>query len=80
MESNGSVEIGYGIFDEFRKKGFASEAVEGVVKWAMEQPEIKQIEAETDPNNIASQKVLAKCGFVATGVTGEEGPRYIRVN
>ena len=80
LESNGSVEIGYGIFDEFCNKGFASEAVEAVVKWAMEQSDIKQIEAEADPNNIASQKVLAKCGFVATGVIGEEGPRYIRVN
>lgn len=80
LESNGSVEIGYGIYDEYRKKGFATEAVEAVVKWAMEQPEINQIEAEADPDNIASQNVLAKCGFIPTGVIGEEGPRYIRIN
>ena len=34
------------------------------------------IEAETEPENAASQRVLEKCGFVATGKNGEEGPRF----
>ena len=38
---------------------------------------MKAVEAETDINNAASQKVLEKCGFKATGTIGEEGPRYI---
>ena len=28
-------------------------------------------------SNIASQRVLAKTGFVSNGVTGEEGPRFV---
>ena len=34
------------------------------------------IEAEAEVGNLASQRVLAKCGFVPNGKTGEEGPRY----
>ena len=35
------------------------------------------VEAEADPENAASQKVLENCGFHATGEIGEEGPRFI---
>ena len=34
-------------------------------------------EAETAADNVASQRVLARVGFEATGETGEEGPRYV---
>ena len=37
-----------------------------------------RVEAETEPDNAASQRVLAKCGFVPNGIVGEEGPRYVR--
>ena len=39
-------------------------------------PEVFAVEAEADPENVASQKVLEKCGFQATGEIGEEGPRF----
>ena len=32
---------------------------------------------DSDPDNAASQRVLEKCGFLATGEIGEEGPRFI---
>lgn len=35
------------------------------------------VEAETAPDNKASQRVLEKCGFVPDGTTGEEGPRFV---
>jgi len=31
----------------------------------------------TDPDNKASQRVLAKAGFIANGVMGLEGPRFV---
>ena len=70
-------EIGYGILDEFQGHGYAIEAVSLAIKWAFEHPEIVAVEAETDPDNAASQRVLMKCGFVANGEIGEEGPRFI---
>ena len=75
--SGGAVEIGYGISEEYRGRGYASEAVKTVSAWALDKPEVAAVEAETDPENRASQKVLAKAGFLPTGTTGEEGPRFI---
>ena len=70
-------EIGYGILDEFQGQGYATEAVKLALKWAFNHPEVVAVEAESDPDNTASQRVLEKCGFLATGAIGEEGPRFI---
>ena len=36
----------------------------------------EQMEAETDAENAASQRVLEKYGFRPNGTFGEEGPRF----
>lgn len=77
IDENGIVEIGYGILPEYEGKGFATEAVFAAVDWAIKQPEVTRIEAETDFENIASRKVLEKCGFHANGSIGVEGPRFV---
>ncbi|MBQ9510128.1 MAG: GNAT family N-acetyltransferase [Clostridia bacterium] len=74
--SNGITEIGYGIMEEYQGSGYATEAVKAAVKWAFENLDINAIEAETEIDNTASQRVLEKCGFVANGKIGAEGPRY----
>ena len=68
-------EIGYGILDEFQGQGYATEAVKLALKWAFDNTGVVAVEAESDPDNAASQRVLEKCGFLATGEIGEEGPR-----
>ena len=78
LNTDGTVEIGYGILEEYRGQGCATEAVDAVVAWALRQPFVSRVEAETEPNNSASQRVLEKCGFYPSGVTGEEGPRFFR--
>ena len=75
---DGSVEIGYGISAEHRGRGYAAEAVDAAVSWALRQPEVKRVDAETAPDNEASRRVLEKCGFVPTGTAGEEGPRFVK--
>jgi len=77
LDENGVAEIGYGILENFQNQGFASEAVQAVATWALREPRVSAIEAEADVNNIASQKVLEKCGFEPNGQMGEEGPRYV---
>ena len=71
-------EIGYGILDAYQNRGYASEAVRLALQWAFLHPEVKAVEAETDPGNTASQRVLKKCGFRPMGIMGEEGPRFIK--
>lgn len=64
---DGSVEIGYGIYPAFEKRGFITEAVEVLCHWALKQKYVRSVRAETNKENIASQKVLQKNGFVFMG-------------
>ena len=59
----GLVEVGYGIAADYRQSGYMSEALNAFTNWAFEQPEVQIILAETDKNNIASQKTLIKNRF-----------------
>ena len=77
LNPDGMIEIGYGLKDGFCKKGYMTEAVKTVCAWAITQPNITRIEAETEPDNEPSQFLLARVGFTPTGTSGEEGPRFI---
>lgn len=66
----GEIEIGYGTYNEFRRKGFMTEAVGGMIKWANDQPEVKAIVAATEKINIASSTILEKNNFKRVGETG----------
>ena len=74
----GMVEIGYGMRPEYEGQGYATEVVQAAVAWALAQPGVRGVEAETEPHNRASQRVLEKCGFVPNGKRGAEGPRFVR--
>lgn len=78
LGKDGAVEIGYGLRDGFCGNGYMTEAVIAATEWALTQPEVSRVEAEADPDNQASQRVLACAGFVPTGKIGEEGPRFCR--
>ena len=75
---NGAVEIGYGINDEYQGQDFATETVHTAVTWALDQAGVNCVEAEAEPGNRASQRVLEKCGFRTSGIIGEEGPWYYK--
>ena len=76
IDSDGIVEIGYGIMEQYQDHGYATEAVKAISAWAFQEPTVTAIEAEIENKNIASRKVLEKCGFIFTGKNGKEGPRY----
>jgi [ribosomal protein S5]-alanine N-acetyltransferase len=59
----GEIEIGYGTYSDFRNKGYMTEAVNEIIKWALEQNGVETVLAQTDPNNSASHKVLEKNKF-----------------
>lgn len=77
LGEDGVVEIGYGTYTGFEGKGYMTEAVMALVQWACRQSGVLRIEAETDKDNKASQRVLEKAGFVPSGEIGEEGPRFV---
>jgi len=66
-DNNGNVEIGYGTYENFRGKGYMTEAVGGMIAWTETHPKVKSIIAETDKTNLASMVILQKNGFVKSG-------------
>jgi [ribosomal protein S5]-alanine N-acetyltransferase len=68
---NGEIEIGYGTYPAFEGKGYMTEAVGAMIKWAFAQPNVQAVTAQTDPSNIASQKILEKNNFIQYGQTDE---------
>ena len=78
LNADGMVEIGYGLKEGFCGNGYMTEAVNAVSRWALTQKGVTRVEAETDAENKASQKVLAACGFLPCEKVGEEGPRFVK--
>ncbi|MGM0445955.1 MAG: GNAT family N-acetyltransferase [Bacillota bacterium] len=69
-DQNHICEIGYGINETFRSKGYMTEALKRYLDWGFNQNinPISKITAKTKIDNIASQKVLKKAGFKRVSV------------
>ena len=61
---NYRAEIGYMILPEYYGQGIVTEAIKEVVRFGFEEMNLHSIEAIIDPNNLASERVLQKNGFV----------------
>lgn len=57
------VEIGYGLGKSFEHKGYMTEAVQSMCDWALSQPGVTTVIAETDIDVSASQRILEHSGF-----------------
>jgi RimJ/RimL family protein N-acetyltransferase len=64
---DGTVEIGYSVLPQFQGRGYATEMVGGLVRWALGQPGVLRVVAETEWANPASVRVLSKSGFAPVG-------------
>jgi ribosomal-protein-alanine N-acetyltransferase len=62
------IEASYDLAKEYWGKGIMSKALKAVIKYAFEEMQINRIEAYAMPENVASQKVLEKCGFHFEGI------------
>ncbi|WP_445150475.1 GNAT family N-acetyltransferase [Baekduia sp. Peel2402] len=70
----GEVSVGFGIVPAARRRGYAVEALRAVLEWALQQPEVRCIHADTDLVNLASQRVLAAAGML---LAADEGDRKV---
>lgn len=59
---NGEVIVGYGIDESYRRKGYATEALQGLTQWIFKDPKAFFVIADTEKTNIASHKVLQNVG------------------
>jgi RimJ/RimL family protein N-acetyltransferase len=70
----GEVSIGFGIVPVARRRGYAVEALRAVLSWALQQPEVRSIHADTDLVNLASQRTLEHAGM---RLAADEGDRKV---
>jgi len=60
-------EIGYDLNPAYWKKGIMSEALEAMIEFGFKKMNLHTVEANIDPANIASEKLLEKMGFRKEG-------------
>jgi RimJ/RimL family protein N-acetyltransferase len=70
----GEVSLGFGIVPAARRRGYAAEALRAVLDWALRQPQVRSVHADTDLVNLASQRVLLSAGM---RVVADEGDRKV---
>src|SRR4051794_12414878 len=66
-DDKGMVEIAYGIVPGFQGRGYATEAAQALVAYAVGSGRVRLLRAHTAPTANASTRVLAKCGFSPMG-------------
>ena len=67
-EPVGSGEVGYSLAREFWGKGLMTEALAAFVSFGFDTMGLQRLEAELDPRNVASAKVLERTGFSFEGL------------
>jgi ribosomal-protein-alanine N-acetyltransferase len=67
FKSKGCIAIGYMIVPNERGKRYGGQAVQVMVDYLFLTKDIVRIQAETHPDNVASQRVLEKSGFSKEG-------------
>ncbi|WP_082451770.1 GNAT family N-acetyltransferase [Paenibacillus ihuae] len=67
-DSQGTVEVGFGIIPEMHNKGIATESVGAIIEWALSSRKVKKIVAECLIDNLPSIKVLEKLKMTRTGI------------
>ncbi len=71
-DERGVVEIGYTVFEPYRRHGIAYEVAVALFRWAEQQPGVRGFRASVSPGNAPSLALVAKLGFVQTGVQWDE--------
>ena len=76
-DESGEVEIGYGIAEPYRNRGYATEAAAGLGAWLVAQAGATRITAmDVLGDNWSSRKVLEKLGFTLTSES-DKGVSYV---
>jgi len=77
-DSDGMVEVAYGIEPEHQRRGYATEAAQALVDFAFASGQVNLVRAHSKTDNNPSQRILARCGFHLLGevIDPEDGLVY----
>ncbi len=79
---NRRVDIGYHILPSHWGHGYATEATLAILRWSFDHLDVHRIQADCTEGNIASDRVLLKCGFTVEGLWREscwEHGRFVSI-
>jgi ribosomal-protein-alanine N-acetyltransferase len=62
----GSIEVGYSVIPNRRRRGYATESAAAIVEWALSQPNVQAVVAGYDRDNAPSIRTLERLGFHRT--------------
>lgn len=65
---HGRAEIGYSLLPLVQGKGLALEATRRMCAWAFDELLLRRLEADADPRNVRSTRLLEKLGFQREGL------------
>ncbi|MGD8780518.1 MAG: GNAT family protein [Ignavibacteria bacterium] len=71
-KKNFKAEVGYVLHCNYWQNGIMTEALNYVIEFGFTKMYLNRIEARTDPENIPSQKLLEKVGFLKEGLLREQ--------
>lgn len=76
IQGETDIQVGYVLAQEFWGKGYATEMCVALLRYGFERLGLPRIVAITDPQNLASQRVLLKAGLVRNGERTLAHPAY----
>ena len=78
-DSDGMIEIGFGVDKKHQGMGFGQELLHGMWSWVVNDPLVKTLRYTVSPDNLISQHIIKKLGFKHNGqqIDEEDGPEDI---
>ena len=78
-DSDGMIEIGFGVDKKHQSMGFGQEILHGMWSWVVNDPQVKTLRYTVSPDNLISQHIIKKFDFVFKGqqIDDEDGPEDI---
>lgn len=67
IKDTDKMQLGYALLREMRGKGYATELTKKGIEYFFEKTDYPIVHAQTESENIASMKVLERCGFTECG-------------
>jgi RimJ/RimL family protein N-acetyltransferase len=71
-DADGIAEMGYTVFDGYRRQGLAYEAARAMMDWACTERGVRRFRVTISPANAPSLAMAAKLGFAQTGEQMDE--------
>lgn len=75
-EYDGAFMLGYALGDEYKGRGYMTEAAQKVIEYGFSHSEVDVISAYCYPYNRASQRVIEKCGMLYEGTLQKAELRF----